>query len=44
MGREIVAVMGWQGAAWLERDERDREERADLLLTTLALQPGMGVV
>ena len=22
MGREISAVMGWQGAAWLEREER----------------------
>ena len=32
MGREISAVMGWQGAAWLEREERDREERTDLLL------------
>ena len=43
MGREISAVMGWQGAAWLERDERDREERTDLLLAALALQPGMVV-
>ena len=37
MGREISAVMGWQGAAWLERQERDREERTDLLLAALAL-------
>ena len=36
MGREISAVMGWQGAAWLEREERDREERTDLLLAALA--------
>jgi len=43
MEREIAAVMGWQGAAWLEREERDREERTDLLLTALALQPGMVV-
>ena len=43
MGREISAVMGWQGAAWLEREERDREERTDLLLTALALQPGLVV-
>ena len=43
MGREISAVMGWQGAAWLERDERDREERTDLLLAALALRPGMVV-
>ena len=40
MGREIAAVMGWQGAAWLEREERHREERTDLLLAALALQPG----
>ncbi len=43
MGREISAVMGWQGAAWLEREERDREERIDLLLASLALKPGMVV-
>ena len=43
MGREISAVMGWQGAAWLEREERNREERIDLLLAALALQPGMVV-
>ena len=43
MGREISAVMGWQGAAWLERQERDREERTDLLLVALMLQPGFVV-
>ena len=43
MGREIAAVMGWQGAAWLERQERDREERTDLLLAALMLQPGIVV-
>ena len=41
MDREISGVMGWQGAAWLERDKREREERTDLLLDALALQPGM---
>jgi ubiquinone/menaquinone biosynthesis C-methylase UbiE len=41
MDREISAVMGWQGAAWLERDQREREERTDLLLDALALKPGM---
>jgi precorrin-6B methylase 2 len=40
MGREIAAVMGWQGAAWLEREEREREERTDMLLAALMLQPG----
>lgn len=43
MGREIAQVMGWQGAAWLEREEREREERTDLLLPELALLPGMTV-
>ena len=43
MEREIAAVMGWQGAAWLEREEREREERTDLLLAALALRPGMVV-
>jgi SAM-dependent methyltransferase len=43
MGREISSVMGWQGAAWLERDEREREERTDLLVRALPLRPGMVV-
>jgi len=43
LGREISGVMGWQGAAWLEREERDKEERGDLLLRELALKPGMVV-
>ena len=43
MGREIAAVMGWQGAAWLEREEREKEERGDLLLRALPLRPGMSV-
>ena len=43
MGREIASVMGWQGAAWLEREEREQEERGDLLLRELQLRPGMNV-
>ena len=43
MGREIAGVMGWQGAAWLEREEREREERTDLLLAALQIKPGMMV-
>ncbi|NYZ63205.1 class I SAM-dependent methyltransferase [Luteimonas sp. SJ-16] len=35
--------MGWQGAAWLEREEREREERGSLLLKELALRPGLDV-
>jgi SAM-dependent methyltransferase len=36
-GREISFVMGHLGAGWLERPEREREERTDLLLTNLPL-------
>ena len=43
LDRDISGVMGWQGASWLERDKREREERTDLLLDALALQPGMVV-
>ena len=43
MGREIAGVMGWQGAAWLERQEREQEERGDLLLRELGLKSGMVV-
>ena len=41
MGRDIAGVMGWQGAEWLEREEREREERTDLLVSALQLKPGM---
>lgn len=43
MGREISAVMGWQGAAWLEREQREREERTDLLLPMLEIKSGIAV-
>ena len=43
MGREIARVMGWQAADWLERDERQAEERTDLLIDELHLAPGMRV-
>ncbi len=43
MGREIAGVMGWQGASWLEREEREQEERGDLLLRELGLRAGMQV-
>jgi len=38
MGREISHVMGHQGADWLERADREREERTDLLVAELGLQ------
>ena len=37
MGREISHVMGHLGAGWLERPERERQERTDLLITGLSL-------
>ena len=42
-GREIAAVMGFEGAPWLERPGRASEERPDLLVEELHLQPGMTV-
>jgi precorrin-6B methylase 2 len=42
-GREIAQVMGWQAASWLERQEREQEERTSLLLKELDLKPGMVV-
>jgi ubiquinone/menaquinone biosynthesis C-methylase UbiE len=40
MGREIAHVMGHQAADWLERSEREQEERSDLLMPALKLKPG----
>jgi SAM-dependent methyltransferase len=42
-GREIAAVMGFEGTPWLERPARASEERPDLLVEELRLQPGMAV-
>ena len=39
MGREIAEVMGHFGVGWLERPEREREERTDLLVDSLRLKP-----
>jgi len=39
MGREIAHTMSHLGAGWLDRPEREREERTDLLLDALPLQP-----
>jgi SAM-dependent methyltransferase len=43
LGREIAQVMGFHGAPWLERPERMSEERPDLVLAALDLEPGMSV-
>ena len=39
LGRQIAHVMGHEGAGWLERPDREREERTDLLLQALHLKP-----
>jgi SAM-dependent methyltransferase len=39
MGREISEVMGHLGAGWLERSDREQEERTDLLADALGLKP-----
>ena len=39
MGRDIAQVMGHQGADWLERPNRQQEERTDLLIQALQLNP-----
>jgi protein-L-isoaspartate O-methyltransferase len=43
LGREIAHVMGHQAADWLERPEREEEERPSLLLEALKLKPGEAV-
>ena len=43
LGREIAHVMGHQAADWLERPEREAEEKPDLLLQSLKLKPGDAV-
>lgn len=43
VGREIAQVMGHEAAGWLERPGRGREERTDLLVEALDLEPGMNV-
>ena len=40
MGREIAHVMGHQASGWLERPERETEERTDLLLEAMKLKEG----
>src|SRR5262245_22777209 len=44
MGREIAHVMGYgvggEGARWLERENREEEERSSKMIEELKLQPG----
>jgi ubiquinone/menaquinone biosynthesis C-methylase UbiE len=43
MGREISQVMGHRGAQWLERPEREWEEKPKRLIKALELEPGQVV-
>src|SRR5262249_24506204 len=43
MGREIAQVMVHEAAGWLERPEREREERSSKLLESLQLKNGLVV-
>ncbi|MBL4883327.1 MAG: class I SAM-dependent methyltransferase [Planctomycetaceae bacterium] len=43
LGREIAHVMGHPAAMWLERPEREAEEKLSLLIKLLKLKPGMVV-
>jgi ubiquinone/menaquinone biosynthesis C-methylase UbiE len=42
-GRRIAPVMGWQGADWLERSEREQEESPDVAVRLLQIPPGAAV-
>ncbi|HZS55347.1 MAG TPA: class I SAM-dependent methyltransferase [Bryobacteraceae bacterium] len=42
-GRRIAPVMSVDGADWLEREERQREEQPDKAIVALDLRPGMWV-
>src|ERR1700687_4694355 len=44
MGREIAQVMGHLAAGWLERAEREQEEKTSKLLPALKINPGDVVV
>lgn len=43
LGREIAHVMGPGGAPWLERSERETEERPQLVLDALEIKPGQTI-
>ena len=39
MGREIARVMGYQGMGWLERPQREAEEKTSILIRNLDILP-----
>ena len=40
LGREIAHYMSHEGAPWLDRPEREQEERTELMIESLRLKPG----
>ena len=42
-GRRLAPVMGWQGADWLERSEREAEEAPDMAVKILHIPKGASV-
>jgi ubiquinone/menaquinone biosynthesis C-methylase UbiE len=42
-GREIAQTMHYEGAAWLTRESRQREEDCEMLLEALSVPPGVTV-
>src|SRR5215208_2153049 len=42
-GRRFASVMGWQGAEWLERSERELEEEPDKALDALGPLTGLSI-
>ena len=42
-GRRYANVMGWEGAEWLERSEREQEEEPDRALDALGTLSGLSV-
>lgn len=43
LGREIAHVMGPGGVSWLERRERESEERPQLMIDALQIKPGQTI-
>jgi ubiquinone/menaquinone biosynthesis C-methylase UbiE len=43
LDRQIAQVMGYAGATWLERSEREKEEEPTKLIEALAIKEGMTV-
>ena len=43
LGREIAHVMGPGGIIWLERSERETEEKPQLVIDALEIQPGQTI-